>query len=94
MLTDRELLELLVEKVTGLEGKMGSMENKFETRFDSIEKRMDSMEKRMGSFEKELQEFRAEVNTKLDDLQAQTDVIAIHVLKHSEQLRMLSRRPV
>lgn len=83
MMTDRELLELLVEKVTGIDVRVGSMES-----------RMDSMEGRMNSFEIELKGFRAEVNTKLDNLQAQNDVIAMHVLNHTEQLRVLSKRPV
>jgi chromosome segregation ATPase len=142
-LTDRELLELLVEKVTGLEERMDSQEKRMysmEKRIDSMGERMDSMEKRMDSmgermysmekrmdsmgermysmggsmdslgermdsmehkFEKrfdametELKDFRAETNKKLDNLQAQSDVIAIHVLKHSIELDKLRLRPV
>ncbi|ATW24520.1 hypothetical protein [Candidatus Formimonas warabiya] len=98
-MTDRELLELLVDKVTG-------MEDRFETRFVSLENRMGSMETEMTGFRTEMtgfrtemtgfrtemKEFRKEVNDKLDNLQTQSDVIAIHVLKHTEILHKLTGR--
>jgi chromosome segregation ATPase len=84
-LTERELLEQILQKVTNMETRMNSVETKIgsmntkigsmETKMDSMELKMDSMESKIGSME-----------TRMNSVEEKIDGITRQVVNNSEQL--------
>ena len=102
LMTDRELLELLVKRVEGIDDRFDRLEN----RFDGLENRFDGLEKRVGAIEADLASVKETVvrieNDHGQQLKALFDGqrqnremlerIAIEVSRHEEIiLRRVSR---
>lgn len=58
-MTDSEKLDLLLEKVNGMENRLDSMEG----RLDSMESRLDSVDTRLSHIETDHESTKAEVKT-------------------------------
>ncbi len=72
-MTDSQKLDLLLEKVVSLEGKMDSFEGKmdsFEGRMDSFEGKLSFFEGRVSSLEGEVSSFREYVMKSIDELKS------------------------
>lgn len=64
-MTDRELLELLVEGQKELNGKVGNLESRFdslECKFDNLERRFDSLEGKVDNLESRFDNLEGEVS--------------------------------
>ncbi|MCC8126219.1 MAG: hypothetical protein LIO92_02320 [Clostridiales bacterium] len=57
-MTDSEKLDLLLEKVSGMESRLGSVEG----RLDSVENRLDSMDTRLNSMDTRLNSMDTRLN--------------------------------
>ncbi len=64
-MTDSQKLDLLLEKVSGMDSRLDSMEGRLdsvESRLDSMENRLDSMENRLDSMENRLDSMDARLS--------------------------------
>nr|VFJ63963.1 MAG: hypothetical protein BECKDK2373C_GA0170839_11134 [Candidatus Kentron sp. DK] len=79
-ISDREI----IERLTGLETRMGAMREHFEQRFDAVEERMDTMqeqtnqrfdamEKRMDAMQAQTEQRFASMERRMDTMQEQTN---------------------
>ncbi|MBP3039529.1 hypothetical protein J9303_08515 [Bacillaceae bacterium Marseille-Q3522] len=77
-MTDRELLELLLEKVNGMETQITEIKNETATKND-LERLEAAAKKDMGRLE-----------TKIERIEPKIDIISKQVVSNSEQLTELS----
>ncbi len=80
--TDRELLELILKKVTNLEDRMTSLEN----RVTGLENRMTGVEHEMVGIRGTLDEH----TQLLKALESRTDIMSVNIVKTQEDLAYLT----
>ncbi len=68
-MTDSEKLDLLLEKVSGMDSRLNSVED----RLDSMENRLDSMENRLSHIETDHESTKAEVKAIKISLENETN---------------------
>ncbi len=84
-LTERELLEQILQKVTNMETRMDSVETKvgsMETKVGSMETKIGSMETKIGSMETKIDSM----GTRMNSVEEKIDGITRQVVNNSEQL--------
>ncbi len=72
-MTDSEKLDLLVEKVVGIDSRLDGMDAKFDridVRLDGMDARFDRMDARFDRMEKELGDLKEDVEVLKDDMSA------------------------
>uniref|UniRef100_A0A7C5Z1H6 Nucleopolyhedrovirus P10 family protein n=1 Tax=Caldicellulosiruptor owensensis TaxID=55205 RepID=A0A7C5Z1H6_9FIRM len=80
-MSDREILELILEKVTVLDQKVDRLEKKVEAlerRVESLERRVESLERRVESLEK-----------RMDLLEARVERLELQVAENTQILKAL-----
>ncbi|ADL43384.1 Nucleopolyhedrovirus P10 family protein [Caldicellulosiruptor obsidiansis OB47] len=80
-MSDREILELILEKVTVLDQKVDRLEKKVE----SLEKRVESLERRVESLERRVESLEK----RMDALEARVERLELQVAENTQILKAL-----
>ncbi|BCS80199.1 nucleopolyhedrovirus P10 family protein [Anaerocellum diazotrophicum] len=80
-MSDREILELILEKVTVLDQKV----DRLEKRLESLEKRVESLERRVESLERRVESLEK----RMDALEARVERLELQVAENTQILKAL-----
>ncbi|ACM61435.1 P10 protein [Caldicellulosiruptor bescii] len=94
-MSDREILELILEKVTVVDQKVDRLEKRLENlekRVENLEKRVESLEKKVESLEKRVESLEKRVESlekRMDALEARVERLEIQVSENTQILKAL-----
>ncbi|WP_271629217.1 coiled-coil domain-containing protein [Caldicellulosiruptor sp. DIB 104C] len=87
-MSDREILELILQKVETLDQKIDRLEarlDRLEAKVESLEKRVESLEKRVESLEKRVENLEKRV----DSLEKRVEKLELQVAENTQILKAL-----
>ena len=92
LMTERELLELLVKQVAGIDKRLDRQESRFdglESRFDGLESRFDGLESRFDGLETRFDGLDKRVGAIEIDLASVKETVVRIENEHGQQLKAL-----
>lgn len=94
-MSDREILQLILEKVTEIDQKVDRLEKKvdsLEKKVESLEKRVESLERRVESLERRVESLEKRVENlekRMDALEARVERLELQVAENTQILKAL-----
>ncbi|AZT89499.1 nucleopolyhedrovirus P10 family protein [Caldicellulosiruptor changbaiensis] len=93
-MSDREILELILQKVETLDQKIDRLEarlDRLETKVESLEKRVENLEKRVDSLEKRVEKLELQVAENTQILKALEHLAQVNKAEHDNFTHQLAR---
>lgn len=87
-MSDREILELILEKVTTIDQKVDRLEERVENlekKVESLERRVENLERRVESLEKRVESLEK----RMDRLEARVEKLELQVAENTQILKAL-----
>ncbi|WP_039766164.1 DUF5798 family protein [Caldicellulosiruptor sp. F32] len=94
-MSDREILELILQKVETLDQKIDRLEarlDRLEAKVESLEKKVESLEKRVESLEKRVESLERRVENlekRVDSLEKRVEKLELQVAENTQILKAL-----
>ncbi|WAM31337.1 nucleopolyhedrovirus P10 family protein [Caldicellulosiruptor naganoensis] len=93
-MSDREILELILQKVETLDQKIDRLEarlDRLEAKVESLEKRVENLEKRVDSLEKRVEKLELQVAENTQILKALEHLAQVNKAEHDNFTHQLAR---
>ncbi|WPX08602.1 nucleopolyhedrovirus P10 family protein [Anaerocellum danielii] len=94
-MSDREILELILEKVTIIDQKVDRLEKRVENlekRVENLEKKVEALERRVESLERRVESLERRVESlekRMDSLEARVEKLELQVAENTQILKAL-----